>query len=448
MLLTSAPRKTFPRLARPAERRRRRILLSANAVSPQRGSEPGVGWHLATRLAKYHDVTVLCAPEVPPAEQPFREEIHAYLRENGPIDGLAFEFVDLPRASFWLQRESLLMRRTLYYAGYRAWQKAAFQRAVRLHAQKPFELAHHLNITCFREPGYLWRLPVPFVWGPIGGAANLPPTFLPMMGWQERLYYRARNLGNLWQRRMSRRCQAAAKKARHIWAIGESEQHLARDTWGRTAHGLIETGTLPREGAIARDYEPTRPLRLIWSGQHIGRKALPILLHALATTSAGPRAQLTILGDGPERPRWMALADSLGLSGQIRWLGQVPHAQAIGEMSSADVLAFTSLQEGTPHVVLEAMSLGLPVVCHDACGMGQAVTGSSGIKIPLDDPATSIAGFRQAVERMSNEPRLVNNLSAGALQRATELTWDAKAQQIADVYDQVLDTAPARGGRA
>ncbi len=73
------------------------------------------------------------------------------------------------------------MRRTLYYTGYAAWQRAAYRAALDLHRDRPFDLAHQLNITGYREPGYLWKLPIPFVWGPVGGAADIPPGFFPIM---------------------------------------------------------------------------------------------------------------------------------------------------------------------------------------------------------------------------------------------------------------------------
>ena len=107
-------------------------------------------------------------------------------------------------------------------------------------------------------------------------------------------------------------------------------------------------------------------------------------------------------------------------------------------MARADVLVLTSLLEATTLVVTEALSLGLPVVCHDACGMGVAVTDACGLKVPLIDLETSIAGMAVAIRRLAHEPDLLGRLSAGALRRATEMTWDGIGRAIARGYEEAL----------
>jgi glycosyltransferase involved in cell wall biosynthesis len=103
-------------------------------------------------------------------------------------------------------------------------------------------------------------------------------------------------------------------------------------------------------------------------------------------------------------------------------------------MELSHVLVHTSVKEGTPHVVLEALSMGLPVVCHDACGMGTAVTEDSGIKINLIDPATSEREIRNAIHRLLNEAALLTRISAGATKRADELKWDNNLEIFMTAY--------------
>jgi glycosyltransferase involved in cell wall biosynthesis len=197
-----------------------------------------------------------------------------------------------------------------------------------------------------------------------------------------------------------------------------------------------------------RVHDPSRPLRVIWSGIHVGRKALPILLEAVAALPDAERwrLELVVLGDGPEHARWRALAARLRISTQVRWTGWLPQTMAVAEIATADILAFTGVQEGTPHSVLEALSYGLPVICHDACGMGTAVTNACGIKVPLRGPETSIAGFAAALHRLITEPHVLARLSQAALDRAGELSWDAIARRIADIYRHVSGRETGRAG--
>jgi glycosyltransferase involved in cell wall biosynthesis len=77
--------------------------------------------------------------------------------------------------------------------------------------------------------------------------------------------------------------------------------------------------------------------------------------------------------------------------------------------------------------------------------MGAAVTGDCGIKVPMESPQESIAGFADAVRRLALDTDLLPRLSAGALRRAEELSWDAKAKQIAVSYEQVISATAAPG---
>src|SRR5580698_4916395 len=86
--MTGQQHRAWPVLAG----RRRRVLISAAAFSPARGSEPGIGWNICTRLAGYHDVVVLCCPFF--GSENHRQEVESYLRTHGDIPGLTIHFVE------------------------------------------------------------------------------------------------------------------------------------------------------------------------------------------------------------------------------------------------------------------------------------------------------------------------------------------------------------------
>ncbi len=143
------------------------------------------------------------------------------------------------------------------------------------------------------------------------------------------------------------------------------------------------------DGVTPRTFARGETLKLVWSGVFQGRKALPLVLEALGALS-GRDWRLSVLGEGPEAPAWRAAAGKAGIEDRITWCGMQPRDKALEVMRDAHVLLHSSLKEGTPHVVLESLALGVPVICHDACGMGTAVTDACGIKIPMVSPQASI----------------------------------------------------------
>jgi glycosyltransferase involved in cell wall biosynthesis len=416
--------------------RRPRILLGAFYWSPYRGGEAAVGWNFSRQLAADHDVTVLCGDFT--GEGRVAAELAQLEREGGFPPGLEVVEVAMnARMRLFHGLHTLPGMWFLYYRAYREWQRAALARARVLHAIQPFDLAHQLTIITCREPGLLWQLGIPWFWGPINGAALMPWKFLPSFGAAGRYRHASRNILNWLQTRFSRNCRQAARHAGKIWTVTAEDRALVERGWGCRAEPMLETGAAVRN-LPPKALAPGEPVRLAWSGIIEARKALPLVLRALAAIGPGTNWELQIIGDGPEREPCRALAGELRLGDRIAWHGRVEHARAMDLLAGCHALVHSSLKEGTPHVVLEALSFGLPVVCHDCCGMGLAVDERCGIKVPLADPPTSIAGFAAAIRRLGEGGADYGDLSAGALARARELSWEAKIRAIAAEYQAAL----------
>jgi len=261
-----------------------------------------------------------------------------------------------------------------------------------------------------------------------------------MLSWRDRFFYGMKNLANAAHKRMKPRPRRAGRAAKHIFVTTVEDHRLISGRWGFDSQVLLDTGAPDLQGRV-REYDGRRPLRLVWSGLHVGRKALPLLLGAAAELNreiTERRFELKILGGGSQSVAWRALSRKLGIDDVLTWTGQIPRQRALEEMRDGDVFVFTSLQEGTSTVVMEALALGLPVICHDACGMGVAVNDTCGIKVPMNGPDISQSGFAAAIRSLLADPRRVQALSAGGLARAKELSWDEKARQIAAVYDAIV----------
>lgn len=415
---------------------RLRVLISAFAFSPFRGSESAVGWNIALGLTKYADVVVLHGDVR--ADRRGEKEMAVFLQSHNLPDRLSVKYIPPSRLMLLLEKLHTLPGCWMfYYFAYRLWQQKALVTARALHRELDFDICHQLTYIGYREPGYLWYLGIPFVWGPVSGAENIPRTFYRHFRKLEFFRPLSRDVGNIIQQAFPGRCKIAAKAASKIFAVSSSEKALFH-RWGVNAECMLETGTTPSPLARVRTRRNNTPLRIVWCGFFTPRKALPLLLHALGKINNNDW-RLTVIGDGPSKRNWLALARSLGFTAaNIKWLGQLPRDQALQAMSESDVLAHTGLREGTPHVVLEALSLGLPVVCHDAGGMSTAITTECGVKVPLVDPRTSIEGFLGALGRFVNEKQLLETLSTGAIARANKLSWHHIIARFFDTYRSLV----------
>jgi glycosyltransferase involved in cell wall biosynthesis len=188
-----------------------------------------------------------------------------------------------------------------------------------------------------------------------------------------------------------------------------------------------------------------QPIKLVWCGELIQRKSLDIVLYAInSAPELKERLILKVIGKGPLEKYYKSLAGTLGLDNCIEWLGRVDRKVVFEIMNESDLLVHSSYREATSHVVPEALSNGLPVICHDINGMSIAVTNDCGIKIPLVSPEDSINGFRDALIKLVNNPTELNRLKIGAIRRSKELSWDKMAETIATDYIAIYNTNKER----
>ena len=486
---------------------RLRILISAHELSPSQGSECAEGWNLVTRIARYHNVTVLYARGSQFAPDAYEKAVSEWIAEHGNEHNIEFIAVPQPKTTLWLasinkrisKKGSSIGLPFLYSIGYNLWQKRAYKVATSSFLLSPFSLIHHLTSIHFREPGYLWKLPIPFVWGPTGGTLTIPPAFYRHIGLKQTVFEIGRSVSNALLLNWGRRVNQAIKKSTLILAFSEEDQKVFQAREAKRVEVMLDAGCEIEDQGTKRprDQETIFPslspsvsrslsLHVLWVGQLIRRKALNILLKAVAgDEDLRNNVKITVIGDGPLRSYYEKLAhelfsvtrhSSLVTSSQSRitFLGQLPRTAVFDHMRHADVLVHTSYREATSNVIPEALSCGLPVICHDISGMAVAITDECGIKIPLETYKESVAGFRNALKNLLpaspnlnhtlttphhtspplnhtlTTPHLTSpllnhtspyltNLKSGALRRAEQLSWDSMASRIAQDYARIAD---------
>jgi glycosyltransferase involved in cell wall biosynthesis len=417
-----------------------KVLLAAWACDPCKGSEQAVGWEWLNAIRRNNAVWVITAD--------FQRDSIKRAVKDRPAEFRDVWFHYVPSKPwhytqpnrFWEFCERSIAKPIMHWS-YKLWQWDAYNLACDLHASVHFDLAHQLTFVGFRFPGHLWKLGIPFVWGPIGGLENTPWNLLPSMGIRGAVYYGARNFVNSMHRSLLQQPRKALAAAGPgvIAATGGIRREIRR-IYGVNSEVICEVG-LPSETAPKFLLRLTgEPLQLAWSGRLLPGKALHLLLRAMANVADIIDWRLHIYGDGPLKAAWQRLAVKANLGPRVVWHGHVSRSEALAGLRSAHLFVTTSLKDLTSTVVLEALAEGVPVLCPDHCGFPDVVDRTCGVRLPIGTAAEFKRALAEAIIRLAGDESERRRLAAGALVRAPQFGLSAKAEAIESVYRRVLES--------
>lgn len=408
--------------------KRLNVLVSAYACRPGEGSEPGVGWNLIRELVKHHNVWVITRANNRPATE-------AELEKN-PIPGLHFVYCDLPH---WLQQ--LNQGQRLVQLHYYLWQIVAYFTARKLHQDVGFDLVHHVTYVRYSSPSFLSLLPIPFIWGPVGGGESAPKAFWKDFSFRGKIYEIVRGLAH----RLGEYdpfTRLTARRSILARATTKDTAERLRKMGARNVEVFSESGL--SEVEIARlaqcPIPKDAPVRFIgiarllhWKGFHLG-------LRAFARADLPQNAEYWILGDGPEREWLQALTEELGITSQVKFWGRLPREEALEKLSECLALVHPSLHDSGGWVCLEAMAAGRPVVCLDLGGPAVQVTEETGFRISAHTPEQAVDALAEAMVRLAKDSEVRSQMGQAGQKRVRELySWEIKGQFLAQLYENVLE---------
>ncbi len=410
------------------------ILINAYACSPDMGSEPGMAWNWCVNLANYCELYIITEGE-------FQEKIEEVLPTLPQGKNMHFFYnpvSDKIRKMCWNQGD------WRFYKHYKKWQWKTYKIALDIIPKYHIDMVHQLNMIGFREPGYLWKIEdKPFVWGPIGGLKQFPAAYLHGAGWKSNIFMRLKNGLNVLQLKYGYRVNKALHRADLlISSIPNSYEALKR-------YKNLESVIIPETGCFtnsplevaSKDEKRFRRsyLHVLWVGKFDFRKRLDIALKAIAS-AANSKIYLQVYGSGNEwqMAEYKKMAENLGVDEWVEFMGNRTNREVQEAMDEADIFLFTSVNEDTSTVVLEAVSHHLPVLCFDTCGMASVIDNQVGCKVALSNPKRSVEDFSHILNDLYRHREKLEELSDNCKIRQQELSWDNKARQMVALYEEVL----------
>lgn len=286
-----------------------KIVLSAYACLPNRGSEGGVGWNWARELSREHQLWVLTS-------EWNRDEIE----KSGGLANVNFIYI----SDRWVKLAWLIPWGVGGWLYNYWWQYKSFLTARELHKVIGFELAHHLTYASWRIPSFLKKLGIPFIWGPVGGGEEVPPGFFKALGWQGWIKEQVRFLAN----RLSRFdpfVRATMKNANLILCSNKDTHKILPREFLHKSHVMLQVGIDMDERRQLPTGKNQGPFQILWVGRILPLKALPVLLWALKPLRYQFDFRLRVIGDGPDRKRCAGIARNCGIADRVDFIGWLPH---------------------------------------------------------------------------------------------------------------------------
>jgi glycosyltransferase involved in cell wall biosynthesis len=288
-----------------------------------------------------------------------RPEIEDVLPRLG-LPNLRFEYVDVRHVPFWMPPLGV-------YPYYTCWQWNAYLRAKRLHRERPFDIVQHITYAVFRNPSYLYRLRgAAFIFGPVGGGERSPRALRESMSGAAKRFEMLRDLANLIPRFDPFWMSMLGHSARIAVKTEETRACLPRKSRERAIITLENMVT--EQPRLAGDIGRMPPFKLIYAGRLLQWKGVHLALRAMSLVVAQERAELTIVGRGPEESRLRADVRTLKLEPFVHFAPWMPKSEVLGLYSTHDALLFPSLHDSGGTVVMEAIAHGKPVICLDLGG--------------------------------------------------------------------------------
>ncbi len=191
---------------------------------------------------------------------------------------------------------------------------------------------------------------------------------------------------------------------------------------------MLESASRREESQNAETDDPQRQLRILFIGQAVERKGLPILLRAFEALRDHVPATLTLVGASPEEVAHMMLDDR-----GVHALGKVSEQRKLSELARAQVLCAPSLHgESFGMILTEAFAAATPVIASDIPGYRDVVRdGLDGQLVPVGDPLA----LAEALRRLALDPSRRARMAVAARERAERFAWPHVASEVVDCYE-------------
>lgn len=407
-----------------------KILLSAYACEPNRGSEPGVGWNWALELEKLgNDVYVLTRTNN-------KRIIDDYFFQEKKITNLHFIYYDLPEWLLFLKKNGLSVN--LYYL---LWQFGIISIARKNHIKIKFDIVHHITFGVFRHPSFLYKLDIPFVFGPLGGGEHSPKSLKKQFSKRHRLIETIRSLINFISK-FNPVLSIVYQKSLLIFTKTNETKEFVPQKYHYKTYNQSEIG-IYKEDILSKN-KTSNIFKVLYVGRLIYWKGLDLALTAFAEFSKlyDDEIEFIIIGKGDYKKDIDFISNELNIKNKITLVDWISQKELKEYYINSNVMLFPSLHDSSGNVVLEALSFGLPVICLD-CGGPAVILGEDlrDLIVPTKNKSKNeiISLLAQNLLKLTNS-KYQSIISEKSTKRAAALEWSRVVKKAFDLINEKIES--------
>jgi glycosyltransferase involved in cell wall biosynthesis len=408
----------------------RKILITAYAVNPYKGSEEGTGWNLICQVAQENQVVAVTRKN---NEPDIRKYIDTSSESKPFMQQIEFLYFDLPKWMIWWKKGPLLSALYFYI-----WQ---FGVAIWLRSKNiSFDIAHSLNFHSNWTPSFLWILGKPFVWGPVGNHPLIPKQYLlPVYGkkafLKDRLLWAVKLL--FWN--IDPFVWVCKTKARKVFCVNFQAGEKLRLEHKK----IVFMPAVASETPNAQPAAYNQKFKVLSVGRFVPLKGFDLAIRAFAKfyhalpALMQAKTEFLIIGKGPDKKLMVRLISELKLEQAVTIRDWMPRTQVIDEFRTASVFLFPS-HEGAGMVVPEAMSYGVPVICLDNYGPGEYIHPASRLRVPQNNYEQTVDAISGKLDALAIDQVYMKHEKQLAYERFTDMfRWSVKKDLMNKVYDEI-----------
>ena len=411
-----------------------KVLVSSYACNPEgnRNLHPGedlTGWKLVQQLSRYCELWVIA--------HKYNQKVIEAAPASATRANIHFIFLALPSWISWIYKIEFAQR--IYYY---LWQISAWRLAKELNKRIPFDIAHHVTFGNYWIGSFIGAfLPVPFVWGPVGGGQRTPQELLKEYSLYGKFAEWFRGFAQWVGINLLLSRRLCLRRSKAVLVCNYETRNKIPDKYSSKVHMLPVNGISSEDLLVSG--EPRRSsdkFKIVSSGRFVRLKGFALAIRAFSImVEKAPNAIFEIIGSGPEEGRLKALAKSLDIEDRVQFVGWLPRDDVLRNMRFSDLFLFPSFRDGGGAVVVEAMASGLPVVVLDSGGPGFYIEDQWGIKVQPSDPEETVRAMANALYELYNDtPRRIQMGLAARARAEAYFLWDRIGEEIIALYNEIL----------